>query len=228
MDNRCMAEAIQAIRKEFVVEIADTAQMIDEAFRLRFQVYCLERQFEESNTGRETDQYDAHSRHVVLRCRATREVLGTLRLVLPTGSGRSTLPIRHLCDPKLLQPIPHNTSAEVSRFALSKLRRDMSRTSALLLRVGLVQGAVRLSNQLGLTHWCAVMEPGLLRLMATTGIRFRPLGPLVEYHGLRQPSYCEIGPTLARMACERPDMWDYVTGGGRFWSDVPTRELLVA
>jgi hypothetical protein len=58
----------------------------------------------------------------------------------------------------------------------------------------------------------------LLRLFAASGLHFVPLGPLVEYHGLRQPAVAELAPTLARMACEQPAVWDYLTRGGTWCS----------
>lgn len=213
-----MAKAIFAVREEFSVEIADTPSNLQEVFRLRHQVYCVERQYESSATGFETDEFDDISRHVLLRSRATGEVMGTVRLVLPTfATGEWHFPMQRASRTSLRPHAPIRSTAEVSRFALSKARRDMSRASLALLRLGLVRGAVQLSNELGLTHWCAIMEPTLLRLMQTTSIYFRPIGPAVEYHGLRQPAVAEIDDTLSRMAEENPDLWDFITDGGRFW-----------
>jgi N-acyl amino acid synthase of PEP-CTERM/exosortase system len=68
-----------------------------------------------------------------------------------------------------------------------------------------------------MTHWAAVMEPALLRLLTRLGIHFNPLGPLVEYHGRRQPCWIELGVMLDRVHAERPDVWDVITEGGRLW-----------
>jgi len=42
------------------------------------------------------------------------------------------------------------------------------------------------------------------------------MGPMVEYHGLRQPSFCNLDGMLRRMAHEQPEIWDYVTANGSF------------
>jgi N-acyl amino acid synthase of PEP-CTERM/exosortase system len=45
---------------------ADTRELIDKAFALRYQVYCLERQFEDpsqQSAGLESDEFDRHSVH---------------------------------------------------------------------------------------------------------------------------------------------------------------------
>jgi N-acyl amino acid synthase of PEP-CTERM/exosortase system len=80
-----------------------------------------------------------------------------------------------------------------------------------------MQGIVRMSAAAGLTHWCAVMEPALLRILRSTSIYFEPLGPLVHFHGMRQPCYGNIETILERLRRERPEVWDLVTDGGSLW-----------
>lgn len=38
-----MEDAIRAVQQEITVELADTPELLREAYRLRYQVYCLER-----------------------------------------------------------------------------------------------------------------------------------------------------------------------------------------
>jgi N-acyl amino acid synthase of PEP-CTERM/exosortase system len=64
------------------------------------------------------------------------------------------------------------------------------------MRLGLVQGLVRISQELGLTHWCAVMEPSLFATPAEDGHSFRAACPTADYHGIRQPCYAAIDPIL--------------------------------
>jgi len=86
-----------------------------------------------------------------------------------------------------------------------------------MVRLGLMQGILRLSSELGLTHWCAVMEPVLLRLLQMNAIYFAPLGSLVEHHGYRQPAYAHSGTVLERIRSESRDVWDYITMDGTLW-----------
>jgi N-acyl amino acid synthase of PEP-CTERM/exosortase system len=85
------------------------------------------------------------------------------------------------------------------------------------MRLALVRGLVALSAQLGVTHWCAVMEPSLLRLLRATSIFFENFGPPVEYHGLRQPCYNGVGDILDRVAEDRPLLWQFLTANGALW-----------
>ncbi|MGH9208781.1 MAG: PEP-CTERM/exosortase system-associated acyltransferase, partial [Acidimicrobiales bacterium] len=181
-----MADAIEAVRQEISVELADTPELIREAHRLRYQVYCLERGYKLDGEGLEIDDYDVRSRHVVLCHRRSGEALGTARLVLPSAENPDhSFPLQHVCQVPLREHLPIGSTAEVSRFALPKQRQGISQASAAVMRLGLVQGLVRISHELGLTHWCAVMEPSLLRLLQRTAIHFEPLGAPVDYHGIR-------------------------------------------
>ena len=144
-------------------------------------------------------------------------VVGTVRLILPFEGSRRSLPTQQLCAPGLLDGLPLATTGEVSRFAISKDRRGSDAMADSLLRLSLVQGAVRMSRDLGVTHWCAVLERSLLRLLRTTAIHFSPVGPCVEYYGLRQPAVADLGVMMARMEREQPRFWHFITGSGEFW-----------
>lgn len=209
--------ALSSFRSRYAVQVADSAELIQEAYCLRHQVYCTERGYEPGTGGLETDMFDAHSSHAVVRERHNGRVVGTVRLILPLAGNRRSLPTQQLCTPGLLDGLPTKTTAEVSRFAVSKDRRGADAMADSLLRLSLVQGAVRMSRDHGVTHWCAVMERSLLRLLRTTAIHFSPIGPCVEYHGLRQPAVADLGAMLARMEQEQPKFWHFITGSGEFW-----------
>ncbi len=85
------------------------------------------------------------------------------------------------------------------------------------MRLGLMQGILQISQDAGLTHWCAVMERSLLRLLQGTSIYFQPLGPMVEYHGLRQPAAARIDGVLYRLFKEARPVFDYITDEGALW-----------
>lgn len=205
-----VAEALFEVTEEFDVLEASTPLLIRKALQLRHQVYCVERGFLDADGVLEMDEFDKRSRHVVLVGRRTGNVVGTVRMV--TGSERNrqgSFPMQRACAPDLLHHIPMNSTVEISRFAISKERRGG--VSASLLRLGLVQGLVRLSREYGVTHWCAIMEPALLRLLSRSAIHFHPMGPLVEHHGLRQPCYNRVRDILATIAVEQPTLWRYLT-----------------
>ena len=202
---------------ECIVLVADTPELMSEVFRLRYQVYCVEKGYEPGYNGTESDEFDSAARHVLLIHRASGEPVGTVRIVPSSPkSGLRGLPMTAVCAPSVMRNLPPRTTGEISRFALSKQRR-MSCRAGSMVRLGLMQGIVRLSGELGLTDWCAIMEPMLLRLLRMNAIHFAPLGPLVEHHGLRQPSYANVPRVLAQMWAQQWDVWNYVTLGGTLW-----------
>ena len=241
------AAALENFRALFEVIEARTPADLEAAYRLRYQVYCVENPFErkEDNPGeRETDRFDWHSVHSVLVHRASHDVIGTLRLVLPLGR---VLPIQEL-QPSPLDSfegnLPLETTAEVSRFAVSKdFRRrqgeerypDVSwqgpdgRQGAAPMRrlmpylsVGLLQGALKLSLRHGVTHVCAIIDPSLLRLLGRFGLHFQAIGEPVNYHGLRQPCIAELDALLLSAAKEQPDIWALGTEDGKLLEGLKT------
>ncbi len=219
-----LKDAIDDLRNDVSVELVDpdNDDLLRQVYRLRYQVYCVERSFLTGQNGVESDEYDDFARHVVVRLKNTGEVVGTVRLVLPkVAAGGDDFPIQHVCDSTVLSGLPRSAIGELSRFALPKRStkdaRGMSASTCSLLRLALIQGAVRLSDEAHNTHLLAVMEPTLLRLLRATGIHFLSLGPLVDYHGLRQPAVAELVPTLARVAEEQPVVWDFITQNGTWY-----------
>lgn len=215
-----LGPAITAIREEFAVEIVDSPEVLHEAYQIRHQVYCLERCYETASGDTETDQYDNHAHHVVVRHRVSGRAIGTVRLVLPPygASDDDALPMQRICDPQLVAGLPLQQTAEISRFILAGTQRTMSPASCGLLRLSLMRGIALLTRIHEVTHLCALVEPSLSRLLRATGIHFDPVGSPVEYHGIRQLVFCRIDDLLARMRQEQPGVWDFITDGGRLAS----------
>ena len=74
-------EALRAFFRDYSITIADTGELIKESYRLRYQVYCLERSFLGGEDGFESDEFDAFSYHTLLVNRASNEVVGSARLI---------------------------------------------------------------------------------------------------------------------------------------------------
>lgn len=208
---------IEAMERSFTVDILDSAAELAEVKRLRYQVYCTERGFLPGNDGLEEDEYDQHSVHVALR-RRSGEIIGTVRLVV----GRehrpdASFPMQALCRRGLLSELglPIGRIGEVSRFAISRVRRDGDSRTDTLLRLALMRGVLQASIAAGVTHWCAIMEASLFRLLRQVGVDFIPIGAPIIYNGIRRAAVAEIAEVLTQSREERPELWDYVTEDGR-------------
>lgn len=241
---------VDVYERWFQSVLATTAELRREAFRLRYQVYCVENPFEdpaENPNEEESDHYDEHAVHGLLIHRPSGVVAGTVRLVLPLPEALDdSFALQRVCHEPMLRnhrQFPVLRMAEVSRFSISKRFRQRRgdglypnmhdpepRSAAEERRViphmtlGLIESLVRMSVQHRITYWCAVMEPTLLRLLSRLGIYFDPIGPLVDYHGRRQPCYIKVSTLLARVARERPDVWEVLTDRGRHWDALLTLE----
>ncbi len=233
---------IDIYRRYFDVVPANTPELLEQAYRLRYEVYCVENAFEnpaEHPDGLERDEFDTHAVHSLLIHRDTGQVAGTVRLILPDR--RHPLPITRLCsDPLLRNPLvlPPDRTVEVSRFAVSKSFRRRATDKPVVdggfiearkladppdrrviphITLGLMKAVTQMSVEHGMTHLCAVMEPALLRLLARLGIHFTPIGPLVDHHGTRQPCYGELSAILAGIRDQRPEASEVITDRGRLW-----------
>ncbi len=205
---------------EFEINIVETRAELREVFRLRHQVYCVERGHQDmpGNIGEEFDDFDDHSRHVLLRHREDGEPVGTARLIcINPINPAASFQIQEFCSPDRLAHIPLRTSGEISRFALSKSRRVGCANMA-LMRLALVRGLVQLSSKLGITHWLALQERTLIRLNERNAIRFDPIGAPVECHGIRQPTAVDLAKMLEGVRREQFPTWDYLTAGGTWFA----------
>jgi N-acyl amino acid synthase of PEP-CTERM/exosortase system len=226
--------------RQFHAQRADTPELVRNAQAIRYQVYCLERKFEnaaEHGDSLESDSFDATAVHSLIFHRPSGNAIGTARLILPCHAAGG-LPVQRLLREKgwnVEDHFPLETAAEISRFSISnQFRRRCSEglstgdarhereTCSVLPCLGLLQDLLRQSVALGLTHLAAVMEPKLLRMLAAMGFHTTAIGPLVFYHGLRQPCYWYLTEAVERLRREQPDHWVVVTNAG---SLVPAEAL---
>ena len=240
-----MPKNLDEFQHYFEIVAAENSELIALSQRLRYQVYCVEHSFLNARdypNQLEHDDYDQRAVHSLLRHRLTGLPAATVRLVLADESEpESPFPIE-TCD--ILRRairdqswrVPRHALGEISRFAVSKdFRRRLreARSSHGLaavadrmpqnaakgrsphIAVGLFKAICEMSVSEHVTHWYAVMEPSLLRLLGQLGIDFTPVGSLVDYHGLRQPCIAVGEDVLNGLRRCRPEIWEFVTDGGR-------------
>jgi N-acyl amino acid synthase of PEP-CTERM/exosortase system len=125
-----MANLPELFGEYFEVLTGDSLYIREESFKLRYQVYCLEKGFEDATafpSEQETDQYDKRSVHGIVRHKETGVTAATVRLVLPDKDDPGTaFPVEKNCQTsihacrEILRSIPRGSLAEISRFAVSK------------------------------------------------------------------------------------------------------------
>lgn len=218
----------------FSTVLADSGALREAAHALRFQVYCLERKFEnaeEHPNGLEIDMYDTHSIQGVLFHRPTRGAIGSVRMILPEEGSENSFPVMTLLRHSSLELSDYvnlDQCIEVSRFAISKefRRRKSDEVAASVLTradacrqtnlafLSLLQFVVRESVKRKTLFWTAVMEPKFLRLLERMGVCYTSVGPMVMHHGIRQPCYCYLPDMLENARRVHPECWEVLTDGG--------------
>jgi N-acyl amino acid synthase of PEP-CTERM/exosortase system len=78
------------------------------------------------------------------------------------------------------------------------------------ITLGLIRGILGICLDYEIALLAAVMEPLLLRILARLGLDFAPLGPLVRYHGLRQPCAADIADLIHGARERRGVLWQIV------------------
>ncbi len=231
-----MTELLDISRQLFSGRVATTPEELNQAYRIRYKVYCLEEQYFDPRNYRgklEIDVFDDHSLQTLLTYRPTGAIVGVARLVLPAHDSDPLehLPMGSLCSPELLgdeKQLPPNATAELSRLSITRdLADEMAkapppgcdgrelREVARHAKLWLMRGFVEMSVMRGITHWIAVMDPALISSLERLGVYFTRLGPPVEYYGLRQPCHDPMAKVLGRVKRERPEIWGVLTDEGR-------------
>lgn len=128
------ARIVDLYRQYFEWVPADTESLRLEAYKLRYQIYCLEEGFESvekcpvvaDGTGRkvpiETDAFDDRAVHYLIRHRNSGCYVATTRLILPQKDAPGTLLPLEIHYPKarrFIDPVQRCQVAEVSRYGIS-------------------------------------------------------------------------------------------------------------
>lgn len=115
----------------FNVELAMSPEAVNEVFEVRYQVYCIDRPFEDPNCfvdKREHDRYDPRSAHALIRHRMTRDSVAAVRLVMAGDHPeQADFPMETPCVGQMDQAAQdafaaarREQVAEISRMAVSR------------------------------------------------------------------------------------------------------------
>ncbi len=222
---------------------ADTDDLREKTYRLRYQVYVEEFGFEKSEDhpgGRETDDYEAYSIHFAALDHED-DVVGTIRLILQSDEG---FPMEHAVAIRFPgEKPPPEKIAEISRLAVSQVYRrrredgqygvesylkkseggvipdkgpvpdDYKKRKTPVIVMGLYQAMYHESKRLGLTHWYMITEEKVSNTFKRFGFLFYPIGEPVEYHGLRTPYLGVISDMENKVMRENPFLMKLVLRG---------------
>ena len=233
MEELSIAENFQ---RYFTIVLATTDELKEEAYRLRYRVYCEEFGFEDAKQypdGLETDEFDEYAYHGLVVHKETKKIASCLRLV--PASDMRQLPFERHChnsyDPDLLTEmcLSRASMCEVSRLVVDKefRRRKGEKDSPLgqtevidvsmqgrrhlqLLAVSSLFGAIALTELTKRRNIFAMMEPVLHKLLNKAGMPLFKAGKDINYHGMRALYYTRTENTLVNMTPEFRELYEVI------------------
>jgi N-acyl amino acid synthase of PEP-CTERM/exosortase system len=203
----------KAFKRYFEVVPALSDALRDEVYHIRHQVYCEELAFEPQRPDRrESDEYDAHSLHLLIRSVQAGEFIGCTRLVRARpGDPSFPLPFEKSCgatlDRSIIDPakLPRDTIGEFSRLAvLGRFRKrkgeekyaggliekfgSLTQPRFPYIQAGLYLGTIELARLNGIDTLFILTEERLARHLRRLGVKIKHIGPPIEHRGQRLPS----------------------------------------
>lgn len=223
----------------FRVSPALDQRSVDEVYFIRHDVYARELKYEPVRADqRETDRYDQHAVHSIVRTHALGEAprpVGCTRLVLADPQvPDQLLPFEVICrdtlDRSIIDPakLPRQQIAEVSRLAvMGEFRRrkgEYQRAVTLSeqdsggspaarfpnIPCALYFSAVALAQRHGVEYLFTLTEPRLARHFARLGVEVQAIGGAVEHRGVRVPSLLRVSQVYGTLRSIVRPIWHEV------------------
>lgn len=199
----------------FKILHADTDELKNHAYKIRYDVYCDELKYAQKCTvDRETDCYDSNSYQVLLQHRASGFYAGCVRLVKhPDNNPEALFPYEEYCMesiyPEKYEPLlkaGKQHIGEISRLAVHAMfrRRSGEYKTAYginmdvpltfnsdelrffpFISISLYLASAMIAIHEDIEYVVVMMEPRLARLLNRFGICFMQIGEAMEYHGTR-------------------------------------------
>lgn len=191
--------------------------------RIRYQVFCLDRGFEDPeafSTARETDAWDDRSAHFIVQSKKTQQWVAATRLVLPKPG--YPLPIDSLgaFDREKLKD-PSMPVAEISRFCIIRNRDPATLDTAVQpapnsleawgigpignsqqfeVTIGMIRTMVIFTLKRKLTYCVFLVTDAFARLLRKLGLNLTQVGPPIEHRGSRTAYVIDMRETALAMS----------------------------
>ncbi|MEW6990636.1 PEP-CTERM/exosortase system-associated acyltransferase [Colwelliaceae bacterium 6441] len=209
----------QHFNQFFKIRFANTKELRQEAFKIRYGVYSTELGWEPENEQEmESDECDDYAYHCLLEHRRTGVFAGCIRLIIPPPTDpQRKLPFEEYCLSSARKELidtttlPRGGFGEISRLAvLASFRRreqeskvpyvlnkinpetvysEEERRNFPNIAMGLYLAGLSLANLCDHVGILVMMEPRLNRRLKRFGLPFQQIGDEMDYHGRRAMFY---------------------------------------
>ena len=214
-----------AFKQYFEIVPAFTEALKHEAYRIRHSVYCEDLKYEPLRQDQlESDEYDVHAQHLLIRNIQQDMFTGCLRVIIPpTDDPGWLLPFEKTCVNSLnrliIDPakLPRKQIAEVSRLAvISSFRRRKGEANSPInltekdfdpsptprfpyIPLGLYYGAVELARLHNIKLLFLLTEERLANHFSKLGIKIEFIGAPTKHRGVRFPSMVNVSETVLNL-----------------------------
>ena len=224
----------------FQIRFANSKQIREEAFKIRYGVYSRELGWEpENDIEMESDECDDYAYHLLLEHRRTKVYAGCIRLIIPPLNNPDTqLPFEVNCLHSARTEILDSTKldrgsfGEISRLAVLDTfrRREKEKSVPYVLSdvdpktvytederrnfpniaIGLYLGGIALAKLCQHKGMFVMMEPRLNKRLQRFGLPFQQVGDEMDYHGLRAMFYLDKDDFHSKLSEELLALYDII------------------
>lgn len=216
----------------FRVCFADTPFGVALHQRIRYQVFCLDKGFEDPeafSTAQETDAWDDHSAHFVVQNKHTRQWVAATRLVLPKAG--LPLPVDSLgAFERHNLENPDIRVGEISRFCIISNRSQLDVNSQLRpvpnsleawgigaigrkqqfeVTLGMIRAAGIYALKRDIDSCVMLITDAFARMLRTLGVTLRQVGPAKDYRGMRTAYLVDMRESVVSMAKKSSAVRDF-------------------
>lgn len=207
----------------FRVCFADTQFGVVLHQRIRYQVFCLDKGFEDPgafSAAQETDAWDDQSAHFIVQDKSSRQWVAATRLVLPKPGRPLPVDSLNVFDRRILDD-PNTPVGEISRFCIignrsqvevnSQLEPDPNSLEAwgigsigkkqqFEVTLGMIRAAGIYALKRGVNYCIMLITDAFARMLRTLGVTLRQAGPATEYRGMRTAYLVDMRESVVSMA----------------------------
>ncbi len=213
---------------KFRVCFADTPHGLELHQRIRYQVFCLEKGFEDPaafSRERETDAWDDQAAHFVVQDKRSGQWVAATRVVLPHPSRKLPVETLQSIEPPI-ELAPDARVGEISRFCIINAKEievapvsvavqdELARWDIGSVRsreryeivMGMIRSVVIFALKRKIDYCYMLITPPFARLLKKLGVVLHQAGAPVEYRGKRTPYIVNMRESVSRMITRSQDV----------------------
>lgn len=182
-----MKERFRKINSDFYIQLCDSELLIKKCMKIRYRVYCEEKNFEQLNNKKiETDQFDSKSFHFIVTDRETEKDIATFRIVYS-----DILPVDFYM--KKFNKNKAGKSVEASRFTIIKEYRG-EKSGELL--IGMMHSIIYKAFLMDCEYIYMEVEKRLAKFVNGCNIPLSRATPYFKHNGQRAVHFLNMKEVL--------------------------------